>query len=136
MAKNKPFKKLATKQTPHFSIPELINYEIRKPAFSFHDIQYQGDLCLTKCDDTNKALIVDKLLKLSQLTWKQIDSSPKDTYGYEHIPYTKFIVTLPATVTRETTLLVFRFSHTGRIAGYRLKDILHVVAVSTTHSLY
>lgn len=134
MAKNRTFK-LPLKKTPNFTVAPP-NYDDLKPAFSFRDMQYQGKVCLSTCDDKSKAAIADRLLRLSQLTWKQIHSLPKDKLGYEPIPYDSFKVTLPLTFTKETTLLVFRFSAAGRMAGYRINDTFHIVAVSPTHSLY
>ena len=134
MGKNKKFKLPSQSSTQFNVIPP--NYDDYKPSFSFRDMKYQGNVCLSACDDSHKAAVANTLLKLSQLKWKQIHSQPKEALGYEPIPYNRFRIALPPTVTKETTLLVFRFSNKGRMAGYRQHDTLHIVAVSSSHSLY
>lgn len=134
MGKKKKFKLPVQTSTRFKVIPP--NYDDYKPSFSFRDMKYQGDVCLSAFDDSNKASVADKLLRLSQLKWKQIHSQPREALGYEPIPYDRFRITLPSTVTKETTLLVFRFSETGRMAGYRINDTYHIVAVSSSHALY
>jgi hypothetical protein len=137
MGKNKHLKKLSASNTSSLiKVSTPPNYDNFKPAFSFREMKYQGNVCLSVCDDGAKAAIASKLLKLSQLTWGQILSLPRKKLGLEHIPYEEFKISLPPTVTKETTLLVFRFSDPGRIAGYRQQDIYHIVAVSSTHALY
>lgn len=135
MRKKKRFFKSLPTDTSHFkALPP--NYDAHKPAFSFHDMRYRGQGCLSQCTKESKSAIADRLLELSQLTWKEIHSNPKEGLGYEPIPNNRFKVSLPPSVTPEVRLLVFRFSHPGRIAGYRKQDILHIVAVGAQHELY
>ena len=135
--KTKRFKELSPTNTKLFKTPSLIDYDAYKPAFSFRDIRYGQKGCLSKCDRDNKSLIVDKLLKISQLTWKDIHSGRRQKYGYEHIPIKQFKVQLPLAVTPDmNNLLVFRFSDAGRMAGYKTQDIFHIVAIGPKHDLY
>lgn len=125
-----------SKNTKHISVPEIPDYEMSKPAFSFHNIKYGQKGCLSKCETRDKASVTDLLLKISQFTWKEIHSKPREHCGYEKIGVEQFKISLPPTVTKETKLLVFRFSQAGRIVGYKIQDILHIVAVSPKHDMY
>lgn len=136
MRKKQRLKKPIPSDTSHFKAFPPPNYDAYKPAFSFRDMRYRGKGCLSHCDRESKSSIVDRLLELSQLTWKEIHSNPREGLGYEPIPCDRFKVTLPPSVTPEVRLLVFRFSGPGRIAGYRKQDILHIVAVGAHHELY
>lgn len=137
MAKNKPFKKLPVKNTSNFKIDTPPNYDDRKPAFSFREMKYRGDGCLSVCEDRHKVEIADRLVRLSQLPWKEIYKQPKEGLGFENIPCRQFIIPLPATITQEMeTLVVFRFSDSGRMAGFRSQDTYHIVVVGPNHSLY
>jgi len=136
MGKKHSLKRLAPKDTDRFKSPILPDYDSFKPAFSFRDMRYGGKGCLSKCNKESKSYIADKLLQLSQLTWKDIHSNPKRGLGYEPIPCGKFKIPLPSSITPEVTLLVFRFSSSGRMAGYRKQDILHIVAVGLHKELY
>lgn len=136
MRKKKRFFKPLPTDTSHFKPLLPPNYDTYKPAFSFRDMRYRGKGCLSRCDKESKSSIADRLLELSQLTWKEIHSKPREGLGYEPIPRDRFKVPLSPSVTPEVKLLVFRFSGPGRIAGYRKQDILHIVAVGAHHELY
>ena len=132
MAKGKDFKKPYPKSSQHFQvtgIPSNIDYDLQPPVFSLKHMQYQRDYCISQCDEETKSAILEKLLKISQLTWRKIRSEPKDGLGCEQIPQHRFIASFPSTITPEVTILVFRYSKAGRIAGYREKDMYHVLLV-------
>jgi hypothetical protein len=94
-------------------------------------MHYLGNNCISKCDEKSKASILEKLLKITQLTWREIKSQPKAGLGFEVIPRFRFKAQLPAIVTQEVPMLIFRFSDGGRMAGYRDNDIYHVLLVGT-----
>ena len=130
MAKINPFKSSNPKASRHFRVddsPENINYEDRPPIFSLKYMKYGGSCCLSKCEKSDRTLILDKLLGLSQFKWKDIHSKPKQGFGYESIHKDSFKKPFPPIVTPEVNILVFRYSSSGRIAGFRDKDIYHIV---------
>lgn len=87
---------------------------------------------MSRCDQASKACVVDTLLRLSQRTWGQIRSTHRQGLGFELIPRTQFRVALPTTLTPDVTKLkVFRYSESGRIAGYRERDIYHILLIGT-----
>ena len=133
MSKGKEFRKPKSKSSKRIHVKEetaeRVNYDMRKPVFSFYHMHYGKENCLSCCDQLNKSSVSDLLMELSQLTWGKIASEPKTGLGYEKIPQKKFKVTLPQAVTPEVTIKVFRHSHAGRIAGFRKFDVYHIILV-------
>lgn len=136
---DKNFKHLGSKKGRHFcptSIAPPIDYNSKKPIFSFHYMHYGSETCLTRCDNENRSAIAHKLIKISQLTWSKILSTSKRSLGFETIPHEQFKNSLPSSITPDITMIVFQFSSSGRMAGFRQKDIYHIVQVSSKHNLY
>jgi hypothetical protein len=130
MSKRQNLKTIKPKNTSHFDIKEPQNYDKLKPIFSFRHMKYGGKNCLSRCDSPSKALMVNTLLQLSQLTWSEISSTSKESHGKENIPIEQFKMSLPHIVTPDVkSLMVFRFSKSGRMAGIRHNDIYHILIV-------
>lgn len=88
MAKGKEFKRPPNKSSKRIQIKEErqpINYDLQKPIFSFKHMQYKGPCCISTRQGKRKSFIIDKLLKLSQLTWGEIRGLPKEV-GFEKMP--------------------------------------------------
>jgi len=130
MTKRQNLKTIKLKNTSRFNIKEPQNYDKLKPIFSFRHMSCRGRNCLSHCDSPSRASMVNTLLQLSQLTWSQILSTRKESYGKENIPKEQFRVSLPRFVTPDVkTLMVFRFSKSERMAGIRHNDIYHILIV-------
>lgn len=132
----KKIKGLALKNGNTFTIPNQespIDYNARKPIFSFIYMQYGAKTCLSKHNDKTKSDIAEALIKLSQFPWNEIIS--KRYLGYERIPRRQFKNPIQLTVDVEK-LVVFHFSYAGRMAGFQINDTYHIVQVSPTHELY
>jgi hypothetical protein len=135
MAKGNDFNKVKSKSSTHFQIKEdpapKANHDLSKPIFSFHYMQYGGITCISRCEREIKSSIVDTMIRISQLTWRQMSSAPKGGLGHENIPQWRFKMSLPLPpgITPEVPAVVFRYSDSGRIAGFRKNDILHIIAV-------
>lgn len=130
--KGKNLKKPKSKHSNRFKVDdgvERVDYNSSPPIFSLKHIQYGGGCCISNCDSNDRSVILDKLLRLSQLAWKQIASQPKTGNGYESIPQFRFDKPIPNVVTQEVNILVFRYSDAGRIAGFRVNDIYHIIMV-------
>lgn len=140
MTKNRSIKRPGAKGSKRLSLesaPTSVNYDLCKPVFSFQFMKYGGKQCLSNCDRPNKASIAEKILQISQLSWKEITSTQKQSLGYEKIPRKQFIVPIPASVTPDVSkLITFRFSGAARMAGFRRADVYHIVLVSQKHNLY
>jgi hypothetical protein len=140
MAKKGTLKKPSDIGSSRFHIKEVaepkINHDLSKPIFSFHYMQYGGDCCISRAEKDAKVSIVDTMLRISQLTWQSMFSVSKGSLGHEKIPQWRFKtkLQLPPGITPEVPAIVFRYSESGRIAGFRAKDIFHIIAVG--QSLY
>lgn len=88
------------------------------PVFS-HRYITNGAYCLKKCSIEQFRSFADKLRILSSLEWKQIDSSPRETNGYEMLPKGQLAESAPAPFDKADTLMVFRFGGQkgGRMVG-------------------
>lgn len=126
-------KKKALKDNTHYKEPSLaqIDYDSRKPIFSFYSIPYGKTYCLSQCEPNDKAEFAHKLLMISQQQWKEIISTHRKTLGYEFIPIEEFHATsFPDIITGDVEkLIVFSYSHVGRMAGIRKDDIYHIIFV-------
>jgi len=84
----------------------------------------------------------DKIRILSCLPWSSIDSSPRETNGYEIMPRPSLKRTIPTVVPAKAEILIFRFGggsgskNSGRIAGFKLKDVFYVLFVDSKLNLY
>ena len=98
--------------------------------FAFYYMKYGGPYCVSRCDRSDKADITEKIVALSQLSWKDLNQEPRETYGHEQIPLKQFRTTnFPAEIVTPDvkSLMVFRYSQGGRLAGVRVHDIFHVI---------
>jgi hypothetical protein len=132
MPKERFLKRPHSRSSQRFQVMEAkpgVDYDQLPPLFSLKHIQYRKDYCISQCDEESKSLILEKLLKISQLTWRKIRSEPREGLGCEQVPQYRFRAPFPPIITPEVTILVFRYSKAGRIAGYRDKDIYHVLLV-------
>ncbi len=134
MAKGKQIKRPSSKRSKRLKVkdPEPPpDYDLHKPIFSFKYMNYRRRYCISMCQNDKKSLIIDTLLRFSQLTWREIKSLPKES-GFEKMPSYRFKVGLPEILTPEVSILVARYDgEGGRLAGFRDKDIYHVVLVGT-----
>jgi len=119
---------------PSLSIkdPQFLN----RPCFSFQYLQ-RGEYHLDACDDPDKVCLIDRLVKMSALTWAQIHSSGRHGWGTEKIPRSKLRAAVPEGITDEVEFLVIRFS--GRkqpMVGFRTANIFHIVFLDPKFRLY
>jgi len=76
------------------------------------------------------------LYKLSQLTWSQIQSSPRHGLGYEKIPRAAIKAPVPSLITEDTNFIAFRFSGKKAMVGYRDRAVFYVVWLDRNFTLY
>ncbi len=132
MAKH-DLKKKPQKDNTRYKEPvrQETDYNLNKPIFSFYHLPYGREYCLSKCEQDEKSEFVHKLLMISQLAWKDIYAQGRKKLGLEHIPIDQFHASsFPDIVTPDIEkLMVFTYSHGGRMAGMRKYDIFHVLLV-------
>lgn len=112
-------------QFKHLEPP--INYSKLPLIFSLKYMIYQGNCCISRCEKEEKSLILDTIQRLSQSTWNEIIGWRKEI-GFEKMPHHRFKVSLPNVLTPEVSILVTRYDgEGGRLAGFRERDIFHIV---------
>ena len=132
MTKKNNFKKPSLQQSSRFQINEdPIDYGKSKPIFSFFNMRHGKKYCLSKCGPQEKSDLATLLLGLSQQTWNDIVSTHRKSFGFEHIPIKRFRTTIfPDIVTPDVrSLLVFAYSHGGRVAGLQQDNVFHILLV-------
>lgn len=132
MAKDRSVKKQSVEKTNRFQIKDPPpDYGKSKPIFSFFHMRYGKTYCLSKCEHGERSNLATLLLQMSQKTWDEIASTYRKSLGFEHIPVKKFHATVfPDIVTPDVvSLLVFAYSHGGRVAGIQQDDIFHILLV-------
>jgi len=80
------------------------------------------DYCITSCTDEERLSFVDKMYRLSQLTWSQLRQAPRQGLGYEKIDRESIRVGIPANVTEDVNFIAFRFCGKAPMIGYRSDD--------------
>lgn len=128
-------------KAPAGSEPELPAFgkkaEADRPWFS-HRYITSGSYCLKKCSLEQFRSFADKLRMLSSLEWKQIDSSPRETNGYEMLPVGQLKESPPAPFDQDGALMVFRFGGAkgGRMVGARRGERFFVLFIDRDFTFY
>lgn len=133
MAKNNTFTTKKSIQKTPFKEAES-DYTTRKPMFTFYHMNPAGSYCVTRCERGDRADIAERLAALSQFTWGGLNQERRECYGHEQIKLKQFRTTIFPTeiVTPEVkSLMVFRYSNGGRMAGVRVHDVYHVILVGS-----
>jgi hypothetical protein len=106
---------------------------IEYPVFCFKYLQITS---FEKCRDAKFFIdFIQRLNKIAQYSWREIELLPKHGFGYEMLPKSKFKFSkFPEIVTDEVSkLMVFRAN--GKklpFAGVKINNIMHVIYIETT----
>lgn len=109
---------------------------INHPVFCFNYISKKG-YSFNDCDDQEKLDLINKLTTLSNMTWAEIQLSPKHGLGSEKIAIKSIKTKLPNNFTEDVSfLLALRFSGKKAMVGYRNEFIFHVFFLDRDFTLY
>ena len=118
--------KIKKKEAQHnkIKIPNSNNTEIDYPVFCFRYLQTKP-----KKDFEFYADFIERLKKLCNLSWNEINVSPRHGFGTEKIPVNQIKPALPAFVTPDVTdLTVFRANGDNRpFLGLRMGNVFHII---------
>lgn len=105
-------------------IPTHNSFEIDYPVFCFKHLQ-----TTPKKDFEFYARFVERLNKLCNLSWDQINTSQKHSFGTEKIPVRQIKPDLPRFVTPDVKdLIAFRANGDNRpFLGLRKNNIFHII---------
>ena len=139
MATKHNLKNITSKESDRIQAGEVAprpNFNTYRPVFSFWHMRYRGDGCLSQCEIPARAAVALKLLKISQLTWRDIINAPREGNGFEMMSQESLKVSVPSTISPDVKMMIFRFSGAGRFAGFRENDVYHIALISEDHDLY
>ena len=103
------------------------------PIFSFRFMS-DGEFSYKNCNGKQLEAFVGKLCRISQLTWRDIHNSSKETNGYEQIK--TLASKLPQSLQGEIPM-AFRFDgRDGRFVGVRQEEVFHIIWIDTKFKLY
>ncbi len=94
------------------------------------DVEYS----LTKCGVDDKLAFVERIQKLSQMTWVQIIQADRHGFGREKIASVRR--PLPRHVTEDVTLIALRFSGLKPMVGYQSGRTFHIIWFDRDYTLY
>jgi hypothetical protein len=105
------------------------------PVFCFKHLHKKHDL--DKCEDTEKKSLIEKIVTLSQLSWKDIQNSPRHGLGSEKIAISSIKPSCPPFITDDVKhLLAIRFDGMKPMLGHRNKFIFHILFLDRDFTVY
>lgn len=108
----------------------------KHPAFSFKFIN-KDKYGLDKCTKDEKAALINKIHRLSQLPWSQINSSSRDGLGCEKISKTAIKAAIPSNIKPDTEYFnAFRFNGKAPMVGYRDEKVFYIIWLDRDFTLY
>ncbi|MFZ2430946.1 MAG: hypothetical protein WAW57_07365 [Lutibacter sp.] len=123
----------------NFIYPILDNpYIFDYPIFCFKHLVKK--YCLDKCDKRHKTEFITRLAKLSELGFKEINSSDRHSYGCEKISKDSLNIKIPSFITEDVDFL-YAYRYNGRknpFLAYRRPNssILHIIAIDFNFTVY
>lgn len=104
--------------------------KIDYPIFCFKHLQ---DVSIKGCDADVYLSLINRIRKLENLGWNEINKSSRHSYGHEGIPISEIKPSLPSFVSEDVEKL-YAFRYTGNnlpFLALRNGNILHVIFIET-----
>jgi hypothetical protein len=135
MATNR-IKGLEGKKTKHANpLHTDTTFSFEHPIFCFKHLH--KDYHIDKCTDNEKKQLIDKIIKISSITWKELEYASRKGLGAEKIQITSIKPSIPASFTDDVNhLLAFRFDGKKPFVGFRNKFVFHVFYIDRSFTLY
>ncbi|MDF7675158.1 hypothetical protein PT286_00150 [Neisseriaceae bacterium ESL0693] len=92
--------------------------------------------CCHNSDADNSFHLLNKIRKLSELTWAQINTTHRHGLGAEKIPYHQIKESIPYGLTEDTTFLAFRCIGKAPMIGFRDGQIFHIIWIDYDYEIY
>ncbi len=127
-------KKPQATQGKNFKITEDKYENIDYPVFCLKHLH--KDYHIDKCTAEEKIRLLERLHKLSNMTWQNIQLAPKHGLGSEKIARTSIKAAIPGHITPEVNFLALRFDGMKPLVGYRSGFILHIIYLDRDFTLY
>lgn len=123
------------KQGKHISVPTVEIQHFEHPIFCYRYLH--KDYGLDQCDPDEKRSLMERFVKLSQMTWNEIGKAHRHGLGHENIRIDQLRATCPTIITEDVKhLLAFRFQGMKPFLGHRNRFIFHVLFIDRNFTLY
>lgn len=110
------------------------NYNREHPVFSF---VYMQDLYhFNECSKDEQSAFTGKLIKLSHLTWQDIELASRHGNGKEIIAKSAINAPIPNCVKEDTNLIALRFCGKKPMVGFRERNIFYILWIDRNFTLY
>lgn len=107
----------------------------KHPVFCFKHLQKGFNF--EKCTADEQRLFLNQIVKLSQMTWEEIERSPRHGMGTEKISKDSIKPNFPAFLTDDVNyLLALRFQAKKPFLVHRDRFICHVIFIDNNFSVY
>jgi hypothetical protein len=104
------------------------------PAFSFKYLR--KGYHLDDCTKDDKEKLIQRLVKLSGMSWSEIMSAHRHGFGHEKISRSSIKASIPEHITEDVSLLAFRFNGMKPMVGYRADKLFYILWLDYNFSLY
>lgn len=112
-------------------IVEEINY----PIFCFKHLH--RDYNIEKCEPGEKQSLLERIVKLSSMTWLQIEQTNRHGLGSEKIAINAIRPACPSFITADVKfLLALRFQNNKPFIGFKNGYIFHVIFIDRAFNVY
>lgn len=128
--KTQPNKGGKIQPTPDLFPKSVFNY----PVFCLKHIH--KDYSISHCDKNEKIDLIERLCKLSSMTWEQIRMADRHGLGSEKINRDSIKAGFPPHITPDITFYALRFSGLKPIVGYKSDFIFHILYIDRSFTLY
>jgi len=124
-------KKLLLSEASEAARPD---YNREPPSFCLRYVD--REYCITRCSDKDQLAFVDRMLKLSQMTWLDIIQADRHGFGREKIDRTAIRRPIAGHITEDVTFIALRFSGRKPMVGYQRDRTFHIVWFDCAFDLY
>ncbi len=105
------------------------------PVFCFRYLDEKFGF--NNCSTEDKVALIERLAKLSKLSWNQIKLSNRHSFGTEQIPMKQIQSNRPSFVSDDVnSFLAFRFNKLAPFLGHRNGSVFHIIWIDSKFSLY
>jgi hypothetical protein len=108
--------------------------EYNYPIFCLKHIH--RDFCIANCTEEEKGRLIDRMHKLSSMTWEQVRQAPRHGLGQEIISQDAIKAGKPPHVTPDMNLYALRFDGLKPFVGYKKDFIFHILYIDRDFTLY
>jgi hypothetical protein len=116
--------------------PPAHNPELLPPKFCLRGMR--RGYSIEDCEKDERAAFASRLYELSRSKWSELRQMPRHGQGFETLPANAIKGDgIPAEITDDVDILVFRFSGKKAMVGYRSKDgVFNIVWLDRAFKLY